>query len=182
MGPATASPGATSAAQDIHGTMAQLWRSSLQPQLPATDFPPLPPAAPPDQRARRKPKPQAASTPVTAAPLERRLDALLDQVAILTRQNADLMLQMRQLREENAKLHRELAATRPLQVHNPYVPAPGLFPMLATTSTPPRERAPEPTEDVIMTPPKAVHSSDPGEPSPDAKRARASVALGDDVL
>ena len=80
--------------------------------------------APPVGRQRRSRSPRPTPTPSPSTTLEARLEQLVDQVAEVTRQNAALLEEIQQLRQENSILRSQLEAatlTRALPVQPPRI-------------------------------------------------------------
>ena len=120
---------------------------------------------------------QVASTgSAAAAGLEHKVDMLVQQMAELSRQNAALLDEVRELRRENERLRQGRDAAAGRQVHEPYAggpvgpvpPTPGPEAAAEFQLGSPRTPRP-PTTDVIMD----THSPE-GQP-PESKRARPTA-------
>ena len=79
------------------------------------DFPALPSAVqPPSQPSQLAGRRRGGGGRQPAASLEDRIDSMLEQMGVLQKQNAELLLQLSRLQEENAVLRRRLAAGAPM--------------------------------------------------------------------
>ena len=92
-----------------------------------------------------------------------RLDQVLAQLAMLTRQNAAMAEEMRDLRRDNSLLRRQLDEARGIRVHQPYA-QPRSLPTTVDVDS----------GDVTM----EAAVSEPEITDPDAKRLRTLAAPG----
>jgi hypothetical protein len=99
------------------------------------------------------------------------LATLVQQVAALGRQNEQMLAEVRELRQENADLRRQLAEARGVGIHMPYAVSSSWAPPPAPTRV---QSLPQPMpveDDVTMQP-----------ANPDPRQEHPAAAPGDDVL